>query len=70
MWPECSACKTKIESGEPFVVVEHNPFSRVLIVAHERCVKEPKQRVRRMNDARTWAVREYSTLRDPASASA
>jgi hypothetical protein len=69
-WPECSVCKIKIEKGQPFVVVEHDPKLRVLVVAHEYCVKEPKPRVRLMNKARSWAVREYSTVRDSASASA
>jgi len=61
-WPKCSVCHSEIGSGEPFVVVEHEPLERVIVVAHDRCVSEPKPRVRRMNEARAWAVREYATL--------
>ena len=68
IWPKCAVCQTEIVAKEPFVVVECDPLARVITVAHDRCVKEPKH-VRRMNDVRAWAVREYSTVRESVSAS-
>ena len=69
-WPKCSVCHSEIGTGEPFVVVEHEPLERVIVVAHDRCVSEPKPRVRRMNEARAWAVQEYSTVRESSSPAA
>ena len=66
-WPKCSICDKEISIGQIFVKVGQTTHS--IVLAHDDCIPENKSRARRMNDARAWAVQEYTGLNYPASAS-
>lgn len=64
IWPKCKVCQQEIVARELFMMVDRDPQSRSISVAHEHCAKGNSAKVRRMNEARAWAVQEYSTARE------
>jgi len=65
-WPKCAVCQIEIVAREAFVMADHKAVPRSISLAHERCAKGTSAKVRRMNEARAWAVREYASASSEA----
>lgn len=70
VWPKCSVCEKDIMAGETFVRLSYDAESHSMKLAHERCKQGNSIKVRRMNDARAWAVAQHANLKEPASGAA
>jgi hypothetical protein len=60
IWPKCCVCHNEIVIGEICRALTSNT------VAHEKCSPTSKLKVRRMNEARAWAMQQVSTASDDA----
>jgi hypothetical protein len=50
IWPKCSVCNQEITSGKTCRSLSGT------VVAHEECTPKETSKVRRMNEARAWAI--------------